>query len=147
MYRDTIFSQTNLHLCRFTFNNRFKLHSRIKMDFSIMSPFFQTEISSSSIICLLKKVIFNMPCRSFQHYVINRNTEIHQDLKSSDETGLVVSISILQSGNDTSKLHQCSGESGGCRINTWTNLTPAVRPAVLHTAALPLCGQKWVLRF
>lgn len=45
-----------------------------------------------------------------------------------------------------SKLHQSCGESGGCRINTWTNLTPAVRPDYLRAAALPLCGYQWVLQ-
>lgn len=70
---------------------------------------------------------------------------LHQ--KGSDETGLAVSTSILQPGSDTGKLHQSSDEAEGCRINTWTNLTPAVRPAVLHTAALPLCGHTWVLHF
>lgn len=70
---------------------------------------------------------------------------LHQ--KGSDETGLAVSTSILLPGSDTGKLHQSSDEAGGCRINTWTNLTPAVRPPVLHTAALPLCGHTWVLHF
>lgn len=46
------------------------------------------------------------------------------------------------SPSDTSKLHHSSGESRGCRINTCTNLTPALRPSVLHSAALPLCGHK-----
>lgn len=58
--------------------------------------------------------------------------------KSSDEKR--PSVSIFYSGKDASKLHQSLGEWRGCRINTRTNLMPAVRPDALQTAAVPLCA-------